>query len=104
MTNANLNVGSADLERINKIVQRYNDNRKRLGLEPADVTLTSLDLAACHLNGCPLDLVAMADPEVVDDFTLSHDVSGIFSHVDRGTGKLVNGFLPRCAVAEAGNG
>lgn len=59
-----------------------------------DLQDTVMDVTACHLNGCPLDLEKLSE---FDDFNLSHDVFGIANHMDRETGKLTNHFLPRCA-------
>lgn len=57
----------------------------------------TMDLTACHANGCELDLnkLLMA-PE--PDF--AHDVFEIRRHIDRRTGKIGNCFLPRCALSE----
>lgn len=54
-----------------------------------------MDIIACHLNGCPLDLVRLRD---ADKGTFGHDVFGIRKYLDRNTGKLTNCFLPRCAL------
>lgn len=51
-------------------------------------------IAACHLNGCPLDLKKLLTFEDADFF---HDINGISEHINRNTGKLENFFLPRCA-------
>lgn len=54
-----------------------------------------MDIAACHYNGCMLDLEKLL---AFDDFNLSHDVTGIIRNLNRRTGKLGNFFLPRCSV------
>jgi hypothetical protein len=54
----------------------------------------SMDLTACHANGCPLDLAAFANGE---SFDFAHDVGGISQHMDRRTGQLRDCFLPRFA-------
>ena len=54
----------------------------------------AMDIAACHLNGCPLDLKKLLTFEDADFF---HDIIGIREHINRNTGKLENFFLPRCA-------
>lgn len=54
----------------------------------------SMDLTACHMNGCTLDLAKL---EAADDFNFSHDVFGIRRHLDRNTGQLLHCFVPRCA-------
>jgi hypothetical protein len=54
----------------------------------------NMDLEAVHSNGCPLDFTKwLAFP----DFDFSHDVVGIYNHIDRTTGQLGDCFLPRCA-------
>lgn len=58
-----------------------------------DVLEARMDLTACHLNGCPLDLAKLL---AADDFNLAHDMFGINRHLDRRTGKLTGHFLPRC--------
>lgn len=64
---------------------------------PERMTLI-MDLSACHLNGCELDLEALnkATPG-----NLMHDVMGIHHHINRDTGKLENFFLPRFAFIES---
>lgn len=59
--------------------------------------LLAMEITACHLNGCKLDLQALSQ---ADDFNLQHDVFGIRRHLDRDTGKLKDCFLPRFAMAE----
>lgn len=58
-----------------------------------------MDLIATHANGCPLDFARL---KKADDFNLAHDVFGIARHLDRGTGQLMNCFLPRFAKKEQG--
>jgi hypothetical protein len=82
----------SDVVLIGKIVARY------LKSYPHEITSKldlMMDMGACHCNGCPLRL---ADLLAADDFNFAHDVSGIHRHLDRATGKLVGGFLPRLAV------
>lgn len=58
----------------------------------------SMDLTACHANGCPLDLPRL---ESADDANFGHDVFGIRRHLDRTTGSLTQCFIPRCAAKQA---
>lgn len=60
-----------------------------------DVKDADMDLTACHLNGCPLDLAKLA---TCDDAEFAHDVFGIRRHLNRKTGKLTGHFHPRCAL------
>jgi len=61
---------------------------------PEELLSLSMDLAATHKNGCPLDLERLAG---FDDFNLLHDIFGIRTHLDRTTGRLTHCFFPRCA-------
>lgn len=54
-----------------------------------------MDVTAVHANGTPLRLDDLADCGVLD---FAHDLCGIRRHIDRTTGKLTYGFLPRFAV------
>jgi hypothetical protein len=56
-----------------------------------------MDLEATHSNGCPLDFQKLL---AADKFNFWHDINGIQRHIDRGNGKLLDYFLPRCAKAE----
>lgn len=53
-----------------------------------------MDITATHANGCPLKLAELL---AADDFNFAHDVAGIYRHLDRTTGKLLDCFLPRFA-------
>jgi len=52
----------------------------------------TMDLTACHLNGCRLDLDGLLTATPSD---LIHDVAGIMRHINRQTGQLEDCFLPR---------
>jgi hypothetical protein len=53
-----------------------------------------MDLTACHVNACRLQLAELAQAPNLD---FSHDVFGIQRHLNRDTGKLENCFTPRYA-------
>ena len=53
---------------------------------------TIMDISACIAQGCPLKL---EDLLVADRFDFSHDIVGIYKHINRETGKLEKGFRPR---------
>ena len=57
----------------------------------------SMDIRACHCNGCPLDLRKLLG---APDSDFGHDVFGIRRYIDRSTGRLTDCFLPRCAMPE----
>lgn len=79
-------------EQIKKIVDRmcgYDSSINSLHAE--------MDLTACHLNGCALDLPRLLKaPKAV----LGHDFYGIRKYLDRSTGKLTGNFDPRCSLPE----
>jgi hypothetical protein len=52
-----------------------------------------MDVTACHANGNPLRLEALADAP--RDFDFVHDLAGIRRHLDRDTGQLRDCFSPR---------
>ena len=58
-----------------------------------------MDLTACHLNGCPLDLVGLLN---ASSFDFAHDVLGIRDCIDRATGRLMRRFEPRLALDQGG--
>ncbi len=76
---------------IGKISKRAVKMSKAFGSR-VDKTQFDMDITATHANGCPLRL---ADLLAADDFNFSHDVFGIYRHLDRTTGKLKDSFLPR---------
>lgn len=59
--------------------------------EPADL---SMDIEACHNNGCKLDLGKLLHAPAFD---FAHDIYGIHKHLNRETGEMQHCFLPRCA-------
>jgi len=61
-----------------------------------DTLSIMMDLDACHANGCPLDLQRMLE---ADSDSLINDVLGIAVNLDRDTGRLQNGYIPRFALA-----
>lgn len=66
----------------------------RLNGRRIDQLSLTMDLTACHANGCPLRL---ADLLAADDANFGHDVFGISRHINRDTGELGGHFLPRFA-------
>ena len=55
----------------------------------------SMDIVATHTHGCPLALQALLD---ADEGDFLHDIGGINRHLDRDTGRLGDGFIPRYAA------
>lgn len=88
----NFKAARDESDAIFAIVQRA----ENLGWKGNRMT-TVMDLTACHLNGCPLDLQRM---KTAPDYSVIHDVAGIARHIDRETGKLRDHFSPHCAARE----
>lgn len=59
-----------------------------------------MDLTILHLNGCPLDLAALAD---ASETNFWHDLNGIAANLDRATAQLKHMFQPRHAVEQNPN-
>lgn len=85
-----------DKELIRMIVERVGESRvsSNLPWDTRHVQTQTMDITACHLNGCPLKLRELLKAE---DFNFMHDIAGISAHIDRRTGKLLNHFIPRYA-------
>ncbi|WP_418131438.1 hypothetical protein [Variovorax sp. 278MFTsu5.1] len=77
------------------ILKRAKTVANEIGSPLRDPLSLHMDLTACHANGCPLKLKELLE---TDDFNFTHDVFGISRHLDRGTGKLTQCFLPRFAA------
>src|SRR3990167_5225936 len=66
-----------------------------------DLTVTGVQTCAlpiCHSNGCPLMLSELL---AADDTNFAHDVFGIRAKLNRETGALSDGFVPRFAKIAA---
>ncbi len=61
----------------------------------ANLMDAEMDIAACHISGCPLHL---ADLLKADEVNFAHDVAGIRRYIDRQTGKLGDCFFPQFAA------
>lgn len=78
-------------ERYYKTVAKESDQPKE-EIEGSAIWL----LESVHRH-CPLDLVKLLS---FDDFSFSHDLSGMYQHAEFSSGILKNHFLPRCAMPE----
>ena len=93
--NKQLNWGrKVDFEVIHQIAKRASIMAQLNGFR-YDVLGASMDIMACHNNGCPLKLQELLN---ADDGNFAHDVFGIRANINRKTGKIENCFLPRYAV------
>lgn len=88
-------VSKADAALISRIAERAVSLAERHGRRLEFLGVCA-NLAACHANGCRLDLAALLE---ADDATFTHDVWGIGRHLDRVTGTLTR-FQPRFVARE----
>jgi hypothetical protein len=89
-------VSKTDGEKIREIAKRAHALAVEADVADADFRMTmTMDLTACHANGCPLKLEELLAAE---PFDFSHDVFGIRRHLNRETGELGGCFLPRFAA------
>jgi hypothetical protein len=96
----NFQCSKGDEELIRRIVDRgyamlmeaWDASPARMRKLGADKLSLTMDVTACHCNGCPMDLARWL---AADDFNFGHDFSGIHRHLSRTSGKLENCFLPR---------
>lgn len=90
----NWNTTKEDAALIAKIVLHVEAACKEYGVRFGKRLNAEMDLTACHLNGCPLDLKKLSE---APDPDLLHDAIGITQHINRDTGKLMDCFSPRCS-------
>lgn len=94
MAKVKFNATVADRARIGEIVDRAERMWKAERLQ-FDRQSVEMDITACHLNGCPLDLDKLL---AAQDGSFGHDVFGIMRFIDRKTGKINPAkFDPRCS-------
>lgn len=79
-----------DMQLIDEICVRGLALWKSQGIH-LDGQLARMDIAACHCNGCPLELLRFLMSDAPD---FVHDFSGISLHLDKKSGKLLNDFKP----------
>lgn len=78
-----------------RLIKRIIDRAVREhGIDADDPQALNMDVSACHVNGCPLDLRKLL---AADDASFLHDLYGIRRHLNRKTGALQGNFVPRCA-------
>ena len=91
----NFNTTEEDFYLIQEIIEFCQKNNIT---DEEDWQHHNMNLCACHMNGCPLDLEKMLASK--DKFNLTHDIWGIDANINRKTGKLENHFWPRYAVKQ----
>jgi len=80
-----------DAELIEKIAQRAGEVLESVGISRQRFDVVK-DITACHVNHAPLKLDELL---AADQGDFIFDVLGILLNIDRYTGKLQNGFVPR---------
>ena len=95
----NWETSKEDAALIEQIADRWINNCVEDGA-PITTRSTLMDLTATHANGCPLDLERLLK---ADADTFAHDLYGIYLTMCVKSGKLQNGFLPKCALKEGIN-
>ena len=97
MSNINWDCSREDFDVISDIADRALNLAKEHGLWKPKKMEFVMDLVACHMNGCPLDLFRLL---VSDEGNFGHDIFGIRKHINRENGKLEGCFLPRFAARQ----
>lgn len=82
-----------EMELVQKISKRAFAMYKEAGSK-ASLLEISMDITACHANGCPLNLWKLLR---FPEYDFLHDITGIARHIDRNTGRLKDCFVPRSA-------
>lgn len=86
------------LELITKIADRALTFYEKQGIDRDKLDII-MDLSACHAS-CPLQLEEMLKGT---PFDFTHDIAGIYKHMNRETGELEGCFLPRFADLQTDN-
>lgn len=94
--NVRFDVKPRDLAYIGLIVARFLRFLSDRGIAVTENHAKNLqiDLGVCHRNGCELDLNALLQMDLTP---FVEDCVNIGKNLDRNTGKLMNGYRPRCA-------
>lgn len=94
--NVRFDISPRDLAYVGLIVARFLKFLQDRGIQVTENHAKNLqiDLGVTHMNGCELDLNALLQMDLTP---FVEDCMGIGKNLDRGTGKLMNGYRPRCA-------
>lgn len=88
----NFTANQADSKLIRQIARRALDSIASLRAQQVFSIDVQMDLEMVHCNGCPLNLKALLK---ADELSFAKEIVGLRGHVNRNTGKLTGGFLPR---------
>ena len=97
MSKVRFDVPEKEKRFVLEIAKRAKELLERQPGKKVDEVSVAMDIAATHMNGCPLRLEDVAN---ADDFNFVHDVVGINNHIDRKTEMLDHRFLPRFALGD----
>lgn len=97
MVTINWKASTEERQLITRIAGRADSLAKKRSLASFDAVCCRMDITACHLNDCRLDLGKLY---AMDDASFAHDVFGIMQHIDRETGGIRGNFVPRCAISD----
>lgn len=87
----NWHVSGDELLMVDQCVERFHricrEHKKELA-----IVETMMDIIICHTQNYKLNFTALL---LTSDGDFANDIIGIIKHIDRSTGKLQNGFIPR---------
>lgn len=89
------NVSYSDAKLIERIARRATRGKHWIDGRLIDDLTIRMDLTAVHANGNPLRLMELLDADV---FNFTHDITGIYNHINRTTGRLSDNFSPQYSV------
>lgn len=90
---------TSDMQAIQAIAARACELFKDYKIAIVNPVSVAHEVAACHCNGCPLNLVQLLLCSPTD---FEHDIGGIFQNLNRRTGGLLNGWWPVNALHAKG--
>jgi len=82
-----------DQERMNLIIKVTDRGYPEMKKYYRDLLSMFMDIDFADKD-CPMDFQKLLD---FDDINFYHDITGIYKNINRGTKKLDNCFVPRCA-------
>ena len=88
-TKKNWDATREEMDLVDQIIIRAHG---LIALDAEESLSLRMDIIATHLNGCPLRLLELL---IADEDDFLNDVVGIGNNMDRNTGTLANGFLPK---------
>jgi len=87
----NVQISNSDLNTVKKIARRCTRIFSGAALDETDYMMYLY--AAYTIHKIDIDRL-----DKFDDFNFTHDIAGICHHLNRETGEMEGGFLPRCGT------